>query len=442
MMRSFYPVPIIPALLAVCQITIAEEVHGPWSGAVTPTSAVVKASLKNTPSDVALLVSTAADLSNPIKYTISPSQSKGGVVGFEAIDLIPATQYHYALEISGVVDKSRICQFQTFPNPGPASFRFAFAACAETGSSHAVFNTIHEEQPLFYMNVGDFHYSDIKKSDSEKFREAYQKILSSPTQSELYRRVPLIYTWDDHDYAGNNSDATSPARATARAIYQEWVPHYPLVEGHGDVPIYQSFVVGRVKFLVSDMRSERSKAGAPDNAGKTMMGAKQKAWFKSELLAARNKYPLIFWINSVPWITPAPEITNTNGEMPNAKDFWGSYATERREIADFIKQNQIQGLCLLSGDAHMLAADDGTNSDFATAGGAPLPVMQAGPLDRPKSLKGGPYSQGTYLPAKGEGCYGLVTVDDQGQQIQVAFSGRNHLKEEKISLKFAIPGNP
>lgn len=435
-------VPIIAGLFAVYQLTIAGEIHGPWSGAVTPTSAVVKASLKNTPSEALLLVSTEANLSNAVKYIISPSQSKGEVIGFEAIDLNPATLYYYVLEISGVVDKSRIGQFQTFPKPGPASFRFALAACAETGSGHPVFNTIREEQPLFYMNIGDFHYSNIQQPDTEKFREAYLKILSSPTQAELYRHVPFIYTWDDHDYAGNNSDATSPARAIARATYQEWVPHYPLVEGNGDLPIYQSFVVGRVKFLLSDMRSERSKAEAADNATKTMMGAKQKAWFKSELLAAKNKYPLIFWINSVPWITPAPETTNTNGEMPNAKDYWGSYATERREIADFIKQNQIHGLCLLSGDAHMLAADDGTNSDFATAGGAPLPVMQAGPLDRPKSLKGGPYSQGTYFPTKGEGCYGLVTVDDQGKQIQVAFSGRNHRKEEKIALKFIVPTKP
>src|SRR5260370_17549037 len=36
-----------------------------------------------------------------------------------------------------------------------------------------------------------------------------------------------------------------------------------------------------------------------------MMGANQNAWFKELLLAARDKYPLICWVSSVPWIGEA-----------------------------------------------------------------------------------------------------------------------------------------
>jgi hypothetical protein len=39
------------------------------------------------------------------------------------------------------------------------------------------------------------------------------------------------------------------------------------------------------------------------------------------------------------------------------------------------------------------------------------------------------------------GC-GLSTVDDKGRQIQAAYSGRNHFKEEKITLNFTIPTHP
>jgi phosphodiesterase/alkaline phosphatase D-like protein len=227
-------------------------------------------------------------------------------------------------------------------------------------------------------------------------------------------------------------------------VYQEWVPHYPLPAGTGDVPIYQSFVVGRVKFILSDLRSERSPAGQSDDATKSMLGAKQKAWLKTELLEAQGRYPLVFWLSSVPWISAAPKAANPeNKDATGAKkappDFWGSYAAERRELADFIKEHQIAGLCVLAGDAHMLAADDGTHSDYATGGGAPLPVLQAASLDRKSSFKGGPYSQGSYLPEEGEGCYGLVTVDDEGSQLRVSFSGRNERNEEKVTLTFTVP---
>jgi hypothetical protein len=118
------------------------------------------------------------------------------------------------------------------------------------------------------------------------------------------------------------------------------------------------------------------------------------------------------------------------------------YATERREIADFIKTNRISGVIILHGDSHMLAADDGRNGDFATGGGAPIPVLCAAPLDQDSSLKGGPYSQGVYRVQKGEGCFGLLTVNDRGDSMEVIYSGRNNRDEEKISLRLSVPCQP
>jgi hypothetical protein len=114
------------------------------------------------------------------------------------------------------------------------------------------------------------------------------------------------------------------------------------------------------------------------------------------------------------------------------------FSSERRELADFIKSNRIQGLCILHGDGHMLGADDGRNSDYATGGGAPIPVMCAAPLDQEPSLKGGPYSQGVYRVRSGEGCFGLLQVTDHGTHLDVNFSGRNDRDEEKIALRFTV----
>jgi hypothetical protein len=90
----------------------------------------------------------------------------------------------------------------------------------------------------------------------------------------------------------------------------------------------------------------------------------------------------------------------------------------------------------------MLAADDGSHSDYAGSGGARIPVMGAAPLDQSPSIKGGPYSQGVYKARKGEGCFGYIQVRDNGSTITVQFSGRNHLNEEKISLHFSVPAAP
>jgi len=441
--------------------------RGPISGAVTDTSALVKAKLRYRGSSARLLVSQHRDLSDAKWFgPMAALLDRGNMVEFRATGLEPDTQYYYALEVTNSLVLDQLGAFKTFPpKDQPASFNFAFASCARTGSDNPVFETIRRLHPIFYMNVGDFHYLNITSNALVKFRMAYDQVLISPRQSVLYRSVPLVYMWDDHDFAGNNSDRRAPSHLAARYVYEEYVPHYEMPAGVGDVPIYQSFAVGRVKFILTDLRSERDEVKTPDGPNKSMLGAKQKAWFKQELLAAKGKYPLIFWVSTVPWIGNAgvnyypinshvtgfihqrntrqfkrdPATAEDDRNVKNDDDFWGAFTYERREIADFIRDHGISGVCILHGDAHMLAADDGTHSDYASSGGAPLRVLCAAPLDQSPSIKGGPYSQGVYKSRPGEGCFGYVQVRDSRTKIDVQYSGRNYLNEEKISLRFSVP---
>src|SRR6185369_569902 len=111
--------------------------------------------------------------------------------------------------------------------------------------------------------------SNIDKNDARLFRAAWQTTLTSPAQAALYRSVPLAYIWDDHDFGPNDGDSTAPGRVASRLTYQEFMPHYPLGAGAGDVPIYQAFTIGRVRFILTDLRSERSPDSVPDGPEKS-----------------------------------------------------------------------------------------------------------------------------------------------------------------------------
>jgi prolyl oligopeptidase len=439
--------------------------RGPWAGAVTPTTAVVKAKLAESNLLARLVVSKSPLFRQPRYFGPALSATNSyNIVTFELTGLQPDTPYHYALEVNGRLDRRLRGQFRTFLDR-PASFTFAFASCGRTGSTRDTYDTIRQHKPLFYLNTGDFHYQDIGTNDVGRYREAYDRVLASPQQADLYRSTAFSYVWDDHDSGGNNVNRRGSAVRAARQAYEEFVPHYPLANPSNGAPIYHSFSVGRVKFIVTDLRSDKDDQRKKDDENKTMMGAAQKEWFKQELLAAKGKYPLICWVSSVPWIGTwssnyYPRLTNAFGFIhhtnkaimrerrsgrpptyPGDEDHWSVFSTERREIADFIKSNHIQGVFILHGDAHMLAADDGSHSDYATGGGVPLPVIAAAPLDQNPSIKGGPYSQGTYYvrDRDGEGAFGLATITDTGKEIRVRFSGRNNKDEEKISLEFKVP---
>ena len=333
-----------------------------------------------------------------------------GIASFELDGLSPATRYEYRVEAGGSAAVTG--SFRTF-GEGPWSFRLAFSACAETGSASPVFDAIREARPDLFIHTGDIHYEDITRNEPDRFRAAFDAVMGSPTQSRLYRSVPIAYTWDDHDFGGNGSDASSAAGPAALAVYRQVVPHYPL-ERSGSTGISQAFSLGRVRVLMTDSRSQRgpSRGASP---GRTMLGDAQLRWLKSQLSAVADA-PLVIWVNTVPWIA----------SPGSGSDNWGSYSREREEIANHIDGLGLtRRLLMLSGDAHMVAIDDGTHSNYATGPGRGRPgfvVMHAAPLDRRTSEKGGPYSHGI---SRQRGQFGLVDVADDGRQLTVELTGRN-----------------
>jgi hypothetical protein len=272
------------------------------------------------------------------------------------------------------------------------------------------------------MVVGDLHYGDNNQDDIERFREVMDLTLSMPGQSALYRSTPIAYVWDDHDYAGNDSGGDARSRRSAMAAYREYVPSYPLAGD--DAAVFQAFTLGRVRFVMTDARAARDLDPIPGTSEYSMLGNAQKAWLKEELVSASQSHELVVWVNPVPWVTEA---------KPGA-DHWGGYPLERRELADHIADKNIDNVLMVSGDAHMVAIDDGTNTDFSSDGSGGFPLLHAAPLDRPGSMKGGPYSHGTN--AEG-GQFGLIDVVDDGTVLTVTISGRNWQNEELMSFSFS-----
>jgi phosphodiesterase/alkaline phosphatase D-like protein len=403
---------VFAAVLAIGAHPAAQPAPGVrwvWSGGVTARSAVVKARVSRGGMPVRLVVIRGGDPAATPEVHDSRAVDSG-VASFELARLDSSTRYQYRVVVDGAPPLDGT--FRTF-GVGPSSFRVAFSACAETGSTSSIFDAIRAAQPDLFIHTGDIHYEDITGNDPERFRRAFDSVRASPSQSRLYRSVPIAYTWDDHDFGGNNSDASSAAGPAALAVYRQFVPHYPLDAG-ASTAIHQAFSIGRVRVIMTDSRSQRTSSWTAPEA-RTMLGAAQLQWLKDELSAAATA-PLVIWVNTVPWIAkPGP-----------GSDNWGSYALERRVIANHIGTLGLtRRLIMLSGDAHMAALDDGTHSNYATGAKRGEPgfvVMHAAPLDRWTSMKGGPYSHGV---SRQRGQFGVLDVADDGRNLKVELSGRD-----------------
>ena len=420
---SAVPGAVVAALPASAQ---APRLQGLWMGGAVSRGITIKVltAAAGLPVVLGLGAGEAGEPAQPERIVVSDAD---GVATFVLTDLTPGGRRRFTVSSGGgpALDGT----FRT-PGEGPFSFRLVFASCASTGSSSPVFTAIRDLAPDLFVHMGDLHYEDIRQNDVARFRQAYAQVLASATQSALFRSVPFAYTWDDHDFGPNNSNRTSSSRMAALRAYRAFIPHYPMPQPP-DAPIFQAFSLGRVRVLLTDSRSARSPAREAES-GRTMLGALQLAWLEQEFAGAAAA-PLVVLVNTVPWITR---------RWSWIRHGWAPYGRERRHLADLIVRHGLtRRLVMLSGDAHMLSMDDGTNSQYSTRPDAPargFVVAHAAPLDQRPSRKGGPY---THREVAVNGQYGVMDVTDEGGPVTVHLRGmRGSQPVPGMELRFTTPG--
>ncbi|CAB9505717.1 PhoD-like phosphatase [Seminavis robusta] len=387
-------------------------------GGVTSTSAVLKIKLPledahQGNNNVLLYLSPNQDFSLPQEYHLgdtaaSELEQQYGLQTLQVSNLQPQTKYYYRIQGMDSEYTERLQGTFTTPATEGTRFNFTIAAssCAMTGSRASVFREIQKVDPLLFLHVGDFHYADIDTNDMTKRIDAISQVMASDTQADLYRSTAISYTWDDHDWLGNNANGVEEyegARDTALLSYQMAFPHYPLpalstidnnstttapVVPNTDAllpaPVYHAYTIGTVRFIISDLRSESTK--------EAMYSTAQAEWLRQELRQA-HLFDFVIWVTAKPWIGP----------QEAGEDKWYGYPEERADLSAFITETLGEGpqnLLAISGDAHMVAFDDGTNTYYGnnetTTSRRSFPILQTSSMDRVGGVKGGPFTDGCY----------------------------------------------
>ncbi|MGD9613854.1 MAG: alkaline phosphatase [Alphaproteobacteria bacterium] len=396
----------VPALSEAALLSV-------WTGAPTPSGVMLSTRLLGDPGEEGFVsIVTATDEALTANVVTHGTVESTDRIARHTLTGLPAdTQHYYAVALDGVPSGMIRGAFRTLPAAGtPHSFRFAAVGCASTGSTHAGFGTVRTfGDPDFLVQLGDLHYSDSQTTNDEIRQGLYDSVFASALQAALYANVPTAHTPSDHDFCGDGSYGGTTGRDSAVRAFRARVP-VPLVLSGTTDPFYYVLNIGRVRLIITDQRSAMSNPNATDNSSKTKLGATQKQWFFDQLDQSNpaNQGIYYIWISDVPWII-----------TPGVGDHWGSYSTERAELADYMAAQGLEGrLCIVAGDMHGLGIDTGTNSDYASGGGMAIPVLQCAGIDRSSSVKGGPYDLGTHL---GNVFGNVEIVDSGGATITVRF---------------------
>lgn len=316
----------------------------------------------------------------------------------------------------------------TFPVPNtPTDLSLVVSSCAKYLSRTSAVEGMLSHSPSLYINTGDLVYSDISDNSVNVYIDAYIKVLNAPKFKDLFSSVALAYMWDDHDFGPNDADIKSPSRPAAIEAYRDYTPHYPLnytttggIVGEEYAGQYQAFTYGRIRVILLDLRSMMEP---PTEAGdSSALGPRQKPWFFDQLSQWAN-YRMMIIVSSIPW----------SGLPSSSENSWRAYPKERAQISQYISTLGINNLVMLSGDSHMLAMDDGTNSDFShdLINGSPagFPYLQSGPISQFGSTKAGAFSHGCFAyEYQINNAYTLMDITDNASHTCFQWTGYHDSK--------------
>lgn len=381
-------------------------------GAAYPTSATVAVRAAAAADDIRLRTASNPEMTGAV-FTDPAPQDATSLIARVALTGLPTGVRRYYQAVINGNPAGAVASYAPVPEKTPAAFTVAFGSCCEPGNTNGVFARISARNPDLLLSLGDTPYIDATTDNPALFRTSYSNFYAEPELAELLGKTAHAYVWDDHDWSNNNGHAGSPSGPAVKAVYREFQPHYPLLDADA---IYHSFVRGRIKFIMLDVRAER--------VGSTFIGAGQMAWLLSEIDAVASDPGLegMVLATVVPWLSSADT------------DTWHGAQAQRQQIADKIVERGLSGRTLaIAGDAHMVAYDDGTNNVWGD-----FPVFQASPWNRANSTKGGPYSAGVHAATNGQ--YGILNVLDDGTTCTIQCRGYNSVEAVLISADLVLSG--
>lgn len=314
--------------------------------------------------------------------------------------LKPGTEYFYRFHTKHT--DSAVGRLRTLrPADSAEPVKIGVMSCQsyEAGYFTALAGLAAEDDLDLVVGLGDYiyehHYYDgpaarkdttgpNKDGDVQtlaEFRQKYHLYKADKNLQAVHHRFPYVSVWDDHEvednYNGHGPDSASkdpqhfenddktprrvPFAERQRAGYLSYFEYTPVVRTRPtrDV-IYGTVRLGRhAEVFLTDQRQYRSPQPCKDalatpcaeasDSGRTMLGATQKAWFKSALERSTATWKL--WASEVMlmgWDSAPGVQLNEDG--------WDGYKAERQEILQHVLDKGITNLSVLTGDIHTYVA--------------------------------------------------------------------------------------
>jgi len=222
-------------------------------------------------------------------------------------------------------------------SPPPRNFELAFGSCNRSTLPQPLWSTIALRKPNAFAWLGDIIYADTE--DMPFMRLLYAQQAGSADYAAFAARVPVVGTWDDHDYGQNDAGKQYPKRRESQAALLDFLNEPRESARRRREGVYVSYVFGAeersIKLILLDLRYHRELPGADADT----LGAAQWAWLARELAESTAALTLIASSFQI-----LPE--------DHGSESWAHFPAARARLLRLIAAAGSPGVVLLSGDRH------------------------------------------------------------------------------------------
>lgn len=302
-------------------------------------------------------------------------------VHVDATGLAADTWYWYRFSIGEYT--SQVGRARTLPaaDAQPEGLRFVVACChSYTDGYPTAYPHMLKEDPDLVVFLGDYIYEDgatgpVRSHGSpeattlDEYRARYGLYKLQPELQAMQAACPWLYLWDDHEvddnYAGELAKDLAPGFLARRAAaYLAFYEHMPLrlpPPTGPDYKIYDTLRWGDLaQFWLLDTRQYRDDQPCNDVPGPAcdgwetydggLLGDEQEAWLKSGLTESAAIWKIL--ANQIVFST-----VSFGGAYVNF-DQWDGYPVARQRLLDFISDEALTNVVILSGDLHVGGVGD------------------------------------------------------------------------------------
>lgn len=234
--------------------------------------------------------------------------------------------------------------------------RIAFGSCIQQNRAMTFWDTIATERPQVFMAIGDNVYGDTRwrgQADLPTLRAAYARLAEREEFQRFRSRVPMLATWDDHDFGMNDAGGNFAFKSLAENLFERfWNSPAEVTRRPG---VYHSAIYGpegrRVQVILLDTRFFRSELASlpyqdpPPPLGSfipstdphaTLLGKRQWDWLERELARPAD---VRLVVSSIQVLTEA-----------HGFEKWANFPAERTRLLALLRK--AGNAVLLSGDRH------------------------------------------------------------------------------------------